>query len=209
VIIGTLIGVLPGLGPVATLAMLLPFTYSLPAGVGADHAVRHLLRRAVRRLDDAILRQPAGESSSVSPVWTATRWRAEAAPARIGIAAIGSFIAGRLCHAADRRFALPLVEVAFKFGPAEYFSLMVLGLIRRGGAGLGQPDQGDRDDRAWPAAWPGRHWNVNSGVARFAFDIPELTDGIGFVAVAMGVFAFAEIITNVEKHEHRESSPTR
>ena len=100
VLLGTLIGVLPGIGPVATIAMLLPVTFTLSAGVRADHARRHLLRRAVRRLDHRDPGEPAGRSRPRwSPRSTATRWRARAAPARrSAIAAIGSFFAGCVGH---------------------------------------------------------------------------------------------------------------
>jgi TctA family transporter len=152
----------------------------------------------------AILVNLPGESSSVvtclDGYQMARRGRAGAA---LGIAAIGSFIAGSFATLLIAAFALPLVEVAFKFGPAEYFSLMVLGLI--GAVVLASGSLIKAIAMIVLGLLLGLvGTDVNSGVARFAFDIPELTDGIGFVAVAMGVFAFAEIITNVEKHEHRE-----
>ena len=204
VIIGTLIGVLPGLGPVATLAMLLPFTYSLPP-VSALIMLSGIYYGAqYGGSTTAILVNLPGESSSVvtclDGYQMARRGRAGAA---LGIAAIGSFIAGSFATLLIAAFALPLVEVAFKFGPAEYFSLMVLGLI--GAVVLASGSLIKAIAMIVLGLLLGLvGTDVNSGVARFAFDIPELTDGIGFVAVAMGVFAFAEIITNVEKHEHRE-----
>ncbi|MCX8005722.1 MAG: tripartite tricarboxylate transporter permease [Burkholderiaceae bacterium] len=203
-LIGTLIGVLPGLGPVATLAMLLPFTYALEPTSALIMLAGIYYGAQYGGSTTAILVNLPGESSSVvtclDGYQMARRGRAGAA---LGIAALGSFFAGSFATLLIAAFALPLVQLAFKFGPAEYFSLMVLGLI---GAvvlasgslikaiamiilglllGLVGPD-------------------VNSGVARFTFDIPELSDGIGFVAVAMGVFAFSEIVANVEKHEKRE-----
>jgi TctA family transporter len=130
----------------------------------------------------------------------ARRGRAGAA---LGIAAVGSFFAGSVATLLIAAFALPLVEVAFKFGPAEYFSLMVLGLI--GAVVLASGSLIKAIAMIVLGLLLGLvGTDVNSGVARFAFDVPELTDGIGFVAVAMGVFAFAEIVANVEKHEHRE-----
>ena len=204
VIIGTLIGVLPGLGPVATLAMLLPFTYSLPPVSALIMLAGIYYGAQYGGSTTAILVNLPGESSSVvtclDGYQMARRGRAGAA---LGIAAIGSFIAGSFATLLIAAFALPLVEVAFKFGPAEYFSLMVLGLI--GAVVLASGSLVKAIAMIVLGLLLGLvGTDVNSGVARFAFDIPEMTDGIGFVAVAMGVFAFAEIVTNVEKHEHRE-----
>jgi TctA family transporter len=130
----------------------------------------------------------------------ARRGRAGAA---LGIAAIGSFLAGSVATLLIAGFALPLVDLAFKFGPAEYFSLMVLGLV--GAVVLASGSLIKAIAMILLGLLLGLvGTDVNSGVARFAFNVPELTDGIGFVAVAMGVFAFAEIVANVEKREHRE-----
>ena len=129
------------------------------AGVGADHAGRHLLRRAVRRLDHRDPGQPAGRVVvGGDRASTATRWRARAAPApALAAAALGSFFAGCVGTLILAAFAPPLTELALKFGPAEYFSLMVLGLIGAVVLALGLAAQGDRDDRARPAARHGRH----------------------------------------------------
>jgi TctA family transporter len=202
--IGTLIGVLPGLGPVATLAMLLPFTYSLPPVSALIMLAGIYYGAQYGGSTTAILVNLPGESSSVvtclDGYQMARRGRAGAA---LGIAAIGSFIAGSFATLLIAAFALPLVELAFKFGPAEYFSLMVLGLI--GAVVLASGSLLKAIAMIVLGLLLGLvGTDVNSGVARFAFDVPELTDGIGFVAVAMGVFAFAEIVANVEKHEHRE-----
>ena len=130
VLLGTLIGVLPGIGPVPTIAMLLPITYALPpisalimlAGIyyGAQYGGS----------TTAILVNLPGESSSVvtciDGYQMARRGKAGKA---LSIAAIGSFIAGTVATLVVAAFAPPLAEVALKFGPAEYFSLMVLGLI--------------------------------------------------------------------------------
>jgi putative tricarboxylic transport membrane protein len=98
---------------------------------------------------------------------------------------------------------VPLAEVAFKFGPAEYFSLMVLGLI--GAVVLASGSLIKAIAMIVLGLLGGIvGTDVNTGVSRYAFDIPELADGIGFVAVAMGVFGFAEVMTNLEQKEHRE-----
>ena len=131
VALGTAIGVLPGLGPVPTIAMLLPRHLWPAAGHLADHAVRHLLRRAVRRLDHRHPRQPAGRSPPrSSPRSTDTRWRGKAGPARRSRpprSARSSRAPSR--PACSSRFPPPLANVALRFGPPEYFSLMLLGLV--------------------------------------------------------------------------------
>jgi TctA family transporter len=125
------------------------------------------------------------------------------AGAALGIAALGSFFAGTFATVLVAAFAPPLTELAFKFGPAEYFSLMVLGLI--GAVVLASGNLVKAIAMIVLGLLLGLvGTDVNSGVARFTFDVPELSDGIGFVAVAMGVFGFAEIVANLEKKGHRE-----
>jgi len=203
-LIGTLIGVLPGLGPVATLAMLLPFTYALEPTSALIMLAGIYYGAQYGGSTTAILVNLPGEASSVvtclDGYQMARRGRAGAA---LGIAAIGSFFAGSVATLLIAAFALPMVELAFKFGPAEYFSLMVLGLI--GAVVLASGSLVKAIAMILLGLLLGLvGTDVNSGVARFAFDVPELTDGLGVVAVAMGLFAFAEIVTNVEKHEKRE-----
>ncbi len=203
-LIGTLIGVLPGLGPVATLAMLLPFTYALEPTSALIMLAGIYYGAQYGGSTTAILVNLPGEASSVvtclDGYQMARRGRAGAA---LGIAAIGSFVAGSFATLLIAAFAAPLVEIAFKFGPAEYFSLMVLGLI--GAVVLASGSLIKAIAMILLGLLLGLvGTDVNSGVVRFAFDVPELSDGIGFVAVAMGVFAFAEIAANVEKREKRE-----
>jgi TctA family transporter len=204
VLIGTLIGVLPGIGPIATLAMLLPTTYALEPTSALIMLAGIYYGAQYGGSTTAILVNLPGESSSVvtciDGYQMARRGRAGAA---LGIAAIGSFIAGSFATVLVAAFAPPLTELAFKFGPAEYFSLMVLGLI--GAVVLASGSLVKAIAMIVLGLLLGLvGTDVNSGVARFSFDIPELSDGIGFVAVAMGVFGFAEIIANLEKKEHRE-----
>ncbi len=128
----------------------------------------------------------------------ATRWRDKGrAGVALSVAALGSFIAGCFGTLILAAFAAPLAELAFKFGPAEYFSLMVLGLI--GAVVLASGSLIKAIGMIILGLLLGLvGTDVNSGIARFSFGIPELSDGIGFISVAMGVFGFAEIITNVE-----------
>jgi TctA family transporter len=119
-------------------------------------------------------------------------------------AGFGSFFAGCVATLVLAAFAAPLAEVAFKFGPAEYFSLMVLGLI--GAVVLASGSLIKAIGMIVLGLLLGLvGTDVNSGAARYSFEIPELTDGIGFVAIAMGVFGFAEIMNNLEQKEKRET----
>jgi TctA family transporter len=119
-------------------------------------------------------------------------------------AGMGSFFAGCVATLILAGFAAPLAEVAFKFGPAEYFSLMVLGLI--GAVVLASGSLLKAIGMIILGLLMGLiGTDVNSGVARYTFDVPQLSDGIGFVSVAMGVFGFAEIMMNLEKKGVTES----
>ncbi len=204
VLIGTLIGVLPGIGPVATLAMLLPVTYALPPTSALIMLAGIYYGAQYGGSTTAILVNLPGESSSVvtciDGYQMARRGRAGAA---LATAALGSFFAGTIGVIIVAALALPMVELAFKFGPAEYFSLMVLGLI--GAVVLASGSLIKAIAMIVLGLLLGLvGTDVNSGVARFSFDIPELADGIGFVSVAMGVFGFAEIIVNLEHKDKRE-----
>jgi putative tricarboxylic transport membrane protein len=205
VVLGTLIGVLPGIGPLATIAMLLPATYKMTDPTTALIMLAGIYYGAqYGGSTTAILVNLPGESSSVVTTLDGYQMarRGRAGPA-LAIAAIGSFFAGTVATFLLAAFAPPLAEVAFKFGPAEYFALMVLGLIAAVVLAHGSVL------KALAMVIFGLllgmiGTDVNSGVARFSFDVPELSDGIEFVAVAMGMFGFAEIILNLEQKENRE-----
>ncbi len=205
VVLGTLIGVLPGIGPLATIAMLLPATYKMTDPTTALIMLAGIYYGAqYGGSTTAILVNLPGESSSVVTTLDGYQMaRKGRAGAALAIAAIGSFIAGTVGTLMLAAFAPPLAEVAFKFGPAEYFSLMVLGLI--GAVVLAHGSVLKALAMVVFGLLLGMvGTDVNSGVARFSFDVPELSDGIEFVAVAMGMFGFAEIILNLEQKEKRE-----
>ena len=204
VFLGTAIGVLPGIGPLATIAMLLPITYQL-----SDPTTALIMLAGIYYGSQyggsttAILVNLPGESASVETVLDGYQMarKGRAGPA-LAIAAIASFFAGTVATFLLAAFAPPLAEVAFKFGPAEYFSLMVLGLVAAVVLANGSVV------KALAMVVLGLllgmiGTDVNSGVARFSFDIPELTDGVEFAVVAMGMFGFAEIILNLEQKEDR------
>jgi len=204
-LLGTLIGVLPGVGPIATIAMLLPATYALPPVAALIMLAGIYYGAQYGGSTTAILVNLPGESSSVVTIIDGHQMakRGRAGPA-LAAAGIGSFFAGCVGTLILAAFAAPLTEVAFKFGPAEYFSLMVLGLI--GAVVLASGSLLKAVAMIILGLLLGLvGTDVNSGVARFSFDIPELTDGIGFIIIAMGVFGYGEIIANLSvKEEDRE-----
>lgn len=204
-VLGTLIGILPGLGPIATIAMLLPATYALPPIAALIMLAGIYYGAQYGGSTTAILLNIPGETSSVV---TAIDGYQMARRGRAGVAlftaGIGSFFAGCVATFILAAFAAPLSQLAFKFGPAEYFSLMVLGLI--GAVVLASGSLIKAIGMIILGLLMGLvGTDVNSGVSRYAFDIPELSDGIGFVSIAMGVFGFAEIMVNLEQKEKRES----
>ncbi len=204
VILGTLIGVLPGIGPVATIAMLLPVTFSLSPITALIMLAGIYYGAQYGGSTSAILVNLPGESSSVVTCLDGYQMaRQGRAGVALATAAIGSFFAGCVATLIVAMFAPPLAEVALKFGPSEYFSLMVLGLVAAVVLAHGSVI------KAVAMVLLGLllglvGTDVNSGVLRFAFGISELADGIGFVTVAMGLFGTAEIITNLELKDERE-----
>ena len=204
VILGTLIGVLPGIGPVATIAMLLPVTFSLSPITALIMLAGIYYGAQYGGSTSAILVNLPGESSSVVTCLDGYQMaRQGRAGVALATAAIGSFFAGCVSTLIVAMFAPPLAEIALKFGPSEYFSLMVLGLVAAVVLAHGSVI------KAVAMVILGLllglvGTDVNSGVLRFAFGISELADGIGFVTVAMGLFGTAEIITNLEMKDERE-----
>ena len=204
-ILGTLIGVLPGLGPVATIAMLLPSIYSLDATPALIMLAGIYYGSQYGGSTTAILINVPGESSSVvTAIDGYAMARQGRAGAALAAAGLGSFFAGCVGTVIIAAFAPPLTELAFKFGPAEYFSLMVLGLV--GAVVLASGSLIKAISMIILGLLLAQiNTDVISGTARYSFDIPELTDGIGFVIIAMGIFGFGEIIANLGMPaEHRE-----
>ncbi|GAB4088392.1 tripartite tricarboxylate transporter permease [Hydrogenophaga soli] len=202
-LLGTLIGVLPGIGPVATIAMLLPATYALPPVAALIMLAGIYYGAQYGGSTTAILVNLPGESSSVVTVIDGYQMarKGRAGPA-LAAAGLGSFFAGCVGTLILAAFAAPLTEVAFKFGPAEYFSLMVLGLI--GAVVLASGSLLKALAMIVLGLLLGMvGTDVNSGVPRYSFDIAELTDGIGFVVIAMGVFGYGEIISNLSHGEEK------
>jgi len=203
-LLGTLIGVLPGIGPVATIAMLLPTTYALQPVSALIMLAGIYYGAQYGGSTTAILVNMPGESSSVVTCLDGYQMaRKGQAGTALATAALGSFFAGTCATLLVAAVSLPLSALALKFGPAEYFSLMVLGLI--GAVVLAHGSLVKAIAMIVLGLLLGIvGTDVNSGVQRFDFGIPELSDGIGVVVVAMGMFGFAEIILNLESTEKRE-----
>ncbi|MDH4096098.1 MAG: tripartite tricarboxylate transporter permease, partial [Betaproteobacteria bacterium] len=204
VLLGTLIGVLPGIGPVPTIAMLLPITFNLDPIAALIMLSGIYYGSQYGGSTTAILVNLPGEAASVVTVLDGHQMarQGRAGPA-LAIAAIGSFFAGCVATLVIATAAPPLAEVALKFGPAEYFSLMVLGLVAATVLAHGSLL------KAIAMVVLGLllgliGTDVNSGVLRFTFEVPDLADGIGFVIVAMGMFGVTEIVANLEQKGERE-----
>ena len=200
-LLGTLIGVLPGVGPVATIAMLLPITYTLsPTGAlimlsGIYYGAQY------GGSTTAILVNIPGETSSVVTCLDGHPMarQGRAGPA-LAIAAIGSFFAGCVATLVIVLVSGPLVALAQAFGPAEYFALMVLGLVLTIVLARGSPL------KAVAMILTGLllslvGTDVHTGAERLTFGLPLLQGGLDFVPLAMGVFGLSEIVSNLEKGE--------
>ena len=201
--IGTLIGVLPGVGPIATIAMLLPITYSLPP-VGALIMLAGIYYGAqYGGSTTAILVNIPGEATSVVTVLDGHQMaRQGRAGAALAIAAIGSFIAGTFSTLLIAAIGQPMTRLALLFGPADYFALMVLGLmfavvLARGSVpkaiamivvGILLSTVGT---------------DLETGEERLTLGWSDVADGIDFAVIAMGMFGFAEILKNLESPEAR------
>jgi putative tricarboxylic transport membrane protein len=198
VVLGTLIGVLPGIGPVATIAMLLPATFVLPPVSALIMLAGIYYGAQYGGSTTAILVNLPGEVSSVVTCLDGYQMARQGhAGKALAVAAIGSFFAGTVATFLIAAFAPPLAELALKFGPADYFSLMVLGLLAAVVLAHGSLS------KAIAMIILGLligliGTDVNSGVARYSFGMAELIDGVGIGPIAMGVFGFGEIIRNLD-----------
>jgi putative tricarboxylic transport membrane protein len=204
VVVGTLIGVLPGIGPLATIAMLLPLTFNIPPVAALIMLAGIYYGAQYGGSTTAILVNLPGETSSVVTCIDGYQMarQGRAGPA-LAIAAIGSFFAGTVCTLAIAMFGPPLAELALQFAAAEYFSLMLMGLVAA--AVLAQGEMSKSLAMVVLGLLLGIVGSdVSSGVKRFTFGMFELADGIGFVVIAVGIFAVGEIISNLSDPEERQ-----
>ncbi len=205
VFLGTAIGVLPGLGPTATIAMLLPITFGLPPVSSLIMLSGIYYGAQYGGSTTAILVNLPGESSSVVTALDGYQMaRQGKAGKALATAAIGSFVAGTFATVLLALFAPPLADIALQFGAAEYFSLMVVGLVASVVLASGSLLQ------AFGMIVLGllmgmAGTDVNSGLERYTFDSPFMAEGINFVILAMGMFGLGEIIKNLEE-EHLRSA---
>ncbi|HSR10014.1 MAG TPA: tripartite tricarboxylate transporter permease [Thermodesulfobacteriota bacterium] len=203
-VIGTLVGVLPGLGPAAAISLLLPTSFHITP-VGAMILLSGIYYGSMYGgSTTSILVNIPGEAASVVTCLDGYEMakKGRAGPA-LGMAAIGSFIAGTVGVVGLMVLAPPLAEMALKFGPPEYTTLMVLGLVV-----VTFLVKGSMAKALLTAAFGLFLSTVGldavSGVARFSFNVTELMDGIGMVPVVMGLFGISEVLLNLEKTFARE-----
>ena len=195
--VGTLIGVLPGLGPLATLAILLPITFHFPAESALIMLAGIYYGAQYGGSTTAILVNLPGESSSavtcIDGYQMARQGRAGVA---LATAAYASFVAGTLATIVIATLSIPLSRLALMFGPADYFSLMLFGLV--GATALSSGSLLKSVGMILLGILLGTvGLDINSGVQRYTFELPALMGGISFVALAIGLFGIADIINNL------------
>jgi putative tricarboxylic transport membrane protein len=203
VTVGTLIGVLPGIGPLGTIAILMPITYGV-SPVGALIMLAGIYYGAqYGGSTTAILVNLPGETLVVFMGGDSGERARQVPPGpALAIAAIASFFAGTVGTLLIALAGPPLAEIALRFSSAEYFSLMLMGLVAA--AVLAQGDMMKSLAMVAMGLLLGIVGSdVNTGVQRFSLGITELSDGIGFVVVAVGVFAIGEIIANLGDRQER------
>jgi putative tricarboxylic transport membrane protein len=199
VLIGTLIGVLPGIGPVTGIAILIPVTYGLSATTAIITMAGVYYGAMYGGSTTSILINLPGESASVMTMLDGYQMakKGRAGPA-LGMAALASFIAGTFSIIMLTFIAPPLANYAISFGPPEYFALTFMGLTLVSALG------GDAPLKAYISAVLGLliaciGIDAQSGVARFTFTSMSLLDGVGFIGMAVGLFAISEILINMEE----------
>src|SRR5918994_1716941 len=204
VVAGTLIGVLPGIGPVAGVAMLIPFSFGMSPTTAMIMLAGIYYGAMYGGSTTSILVNLPGETAPVVTCIDGYQMaRQGRAGAALAIAAIGSFFAGTVCTLLIALFGPPLAEFALKFSSAEYFSLMLMGLVAA--AVLAHGDMVKSLAMVVVGLLLGIvGTDVNSGVKRFSFGFYELADGIGVVTIAVGVFAVGEIVSNLSDPEERQ-----
>ena len=209
VVVGTAIGVLPGVGPLVTIAVLLPLTFGLPPDNAMIMLAGIYYGAAYGGSTTAILvNLPGEQGAAVTCIDGYQMARQGRAGPALAIAAIGSFIAGCFGTFLIAVLALPLTKVALEFGAQEFTSLIVLALVATAVLVHGSMIKGI--GVALVGVLVGLAGiDLTSGIERFTFGVPGLYDGIPFVVVAMGLFAFAEIIRNLESMEQRGAATAK
>jgi len=202
VLTGTIIGVLPGIGPVSTIAILIPFTYSMNP-ITAIIMLAGIYYGAMYGGSTAsILVNVPGESAAIMTCLDGYQMaRQGRAKAALATAAIGSFFAGTVATIAIMFLAIPISEMALKFAPPEYFALMLLSLTMVASLTAGSPVKGMfMTVCGLLLATVGT--DLQTGQIRFTFGVVELIEGIHFIVIAIGMFGVAEVLSEVEKVWH-------
>jgi putative tricarboxylic transport membrane protein len=197
VIIGTLVGVLPGISPLNTTAILLPFTFGLPPTSAMIMLAGIFYGAQYGGSTTAILMNVPGETSAVMTCQDGYQMarQGRAGPA-LAIAAVGSFFAGSVATIVIALLSTPLAALAMKFTAPEYFSLLVMGLIAAVVLAHGSPFKAIA--MMLMGVLTGLVGiDVNSGVPRLTFGIPDIADGMDFVPVVVGLFGIGEVIANL------------
>ena len=209
VLLGTLIGVLPGVGPLVTISMLLPLTFGLaPVSAlimlaGIYYGAQYGGSRAA-----ILVNLPGETSSAVTCLHGYQMARQGRAGTALAAAALASFIAGCIGTLLIALLGVPLAGWAIQFGAEDYFSLMVMGLVSA--TVLSSGDTLKAIAMVLVGLLVGLvGTDVNSGMERYTFDVPELADGIGFTVLAVGLFAIAEVLNNLGEPESRSVFRTR
>ncbi|MGE0315363.1 MAG: tripartite tricarboxylate transporter permease [Lautropia sp.] len=204
VLLGTLIGVLPGVGPLVTIAMLLPITFGLDPVSALIMLAGIFYGAQYGGSTTAILVNMPGEASSaVTAIDGYQMARQGRAGPALATAAVSSFVAGVLSTLLVAFFGPLVGRWALEFGAAEYFSLMLMGLVFS--AVLAHGDLVKSLAMVVVGLLLGMvGTDVTSGLPRFSFGVPELLDGVGFTVIAVGLFAVAEIVQNVSRTEKVE-----
>ena len=198
-VLGTLVGVLPGVGPAAGTAILIPITFNLdPTGAIIMLAAIYYGAMYGGTITSVLLNVPGEAASVITCIEGYQMAKKGRGGTALGIAAIGSFIGGVFATVALVVVATPLATIALKFGPPEFFALMLLGLcLVTGLAGRSLVAGILMTVLGLVIAMVGIDPVV--GAPRFAFGLPELYDGVGFIPVVMGLFGIGEILMTVEK----------
>ncbi|WP_312947455.1 tripartite tricarboxylate transporter permease [Agrobacterium sp.] len=208
-LLGTLIGVLPGVGPTTTIALLLPITFGLDPSTSLIMLAGIYYGAQYGGSTTAILVNLPGEASSAVTAIDGYKMAQKGkAGAALAIAAIGSFVAGTMATVVVVVFAPPLSRLALSFGPPEYFSLIVLGLILSVTLASGSVI------KALAMIILGLLFglvgaDIYTGIPRFTFGQVSLMDGINFVAFATGIYGISEILSNLEDDPSRKSKVTK
>lgn len=198
VFLGTVIGVLPGIGPSATIALLIPVTFGMNPTSALIMMAGVFYGSKYGGSTTAILIRTPGEAASVmTSIDGYEMARKGRAGAALAISAIGSFLAGTIGVLALTLFAVPLASMALKFGPAEYFMLMVFAMTAVASLTGKSPAKGMLSTiLGLMIATIGI--DLQSGQPRYTMGIPEFQDGVGFVVVVVGLFAMAEVFRGME-----------